>query len=119
MWEGSKTVPEGPKRFGNGPKKVPRRPREGPKTAQKLHPKVSKIVDETEEAYEGSERSYPRYFWGLKRASGDPLGAPKTAQDSPKKAARRPKMGLGGLEDGRRERPQIPRWFQEPGTWLN
>ena len=67
-----------------------------------------------EEGYGEVKRSNPRSFLGLRRASRDPLGAPKTAQEGAKKAARRPKMGPRGFEDGRREYPQIPRWPQEP-----
>ena len=75
---------------------------------------MTKMADETEEGYGEVKRSSPRSFWGLRRASRDPLGAPKTAQEGAKKAARRPKMGPRGFEDARREYPQVPRWPQEP-----
>ena len=86
----------------------------GSENVPKGHPKVSKTTDEIEEGYGEVKRSSPRSFWGLRRASGDPLGAPKTAQEGAKKAARRPKMGPRGFEDARREYPQVPRWPQEP-----
>ena len=72
------------------------------------------MADEMEEGCGEVKRSSPRSFWGLRRASRDPLGAPKTAQEGAKKAARRPKMGPRGCQDGRREHPLGPRWPQEP-----
>ena len=55
--------------------------------------------------------------WGLRSASGDPLGAPKTVQKGAKRAARRPKMGPGGLQDGPRGLGDIPTWPERPQEW--
>ena len=75
---------------------------------------MPETADEMEEGYGEVKRSNPRSFLGLRRASRDPLGAPKTAQEDAKKATRRPKIGRRGFEDARREYPQVPRWPQEP-----
>ena len=86
----------------------------GWENSPKGYPKVLKIANETEDGNGEARKSIPSLFGGLKWASRDPLGAPKTAQEGAKKAARRPKMGPRGFEDARREYPQVPRWPQEP-----
>ena len=60
-----------------------------------------------EEGYGEVKRSSPRSFWGLRKASRDTLGAPKTAQEGAKKAVRRPKRGPRGIQDGRQDHSQV------------
>ena len=78
---------------------------------------MPETADEMEEGYGEVKRSSPRSFWGLRRASRDPLGAPKTAQEGAQRAARPPKMGLGGLQDGPTGLGHIPTWPERPQEW--